>query len=110
MTVRVTTLKGLGAGRYYVEQLPSYYLDANEPRGRWVGIAAHELALSGELPRSGEVGRLSGPTGHRIITVRDEVGIHRGTSRQFARRCDARTSKDLHGVLSAFGCSSRSRR
>ena len=49
MTVRVTTLKGLGAGRYYVEQLPSYYLDANEPRGRWVGIAAHELALSGEL-------------------------------------------------------------
>ncbi|MEL6894235.1 MAG: MobF family relaxase, partial [Actinomycetota bacterium] len=49
MTVRVTTLKGLGAGRYYVEQLPNYYLDANEPRGRWVGIAAHQLALSGEL-------------------------------------------------------------
>ncbi len=49
MTVRVTTLKGLGAGRYYVEQLPNYYLDAHEPRGRWVGIAAHELALSGEL-------------------------------------------------------------
>jgi conjugative relaxase-like TrwC/TraI family protein len=49
MTVRVTTLKGLGAGRYYVEQLPSYYLDANEPRGRWVGIAAHELGLVGEL-------------------------------------------------------------
>lgn len=49
MTVRVTTLKGLGAGRYYVEQLPNYYLGANEPRGRWVGIAAHELALSGDL-------------------------------------------------------------
>lgn len=49
MTVRVTTLKGLGAGRYYIERLPRYYLDANEPRGQWVGIARHELALFGEL-------------------------------------------------------------
>ncbi len=32
MTVRVTTLKGPLAGAYYVEQLPSYYLDAGEPR------------------------------------------------------------------------------
>ncbi|MFN3256975.1 MAG: MobF family relaxase [Ilumatobacter sp.] len=49
MTVRVSTLKGLGAGRYYVEKLPRYYLDAHEPRGQWVGIAAHELGLAGEL-------------------------------------------------------------
>ena len=40
MTVRVTTLKGLDAGLYYVEQLPNYYLDANEPRGRWLGRGA----------------------------------------------------------------------
>ena len=49
MTVRVSTLKGLEAGRYDVDRLPRYYLDANEPRGRWGGIAAHELAMSGEL-------------------------------------------------------------
>jgi conjugative relaxase-like TrwC/TraI family protein len=49
MTVRVSTLKGLEAGRYYVDRLPRYYLDANEPRGRWRGDAANELGLGGEL-------------------------------------------------------------
>ena len=49
MTVRVTTLKGLGAGLYYVEQLPNYYLDANEPRGRWLGRGAQALDLSGSV-------------------------------------------------------------
>ena len=49
MTVRVSTLKGMGAGRYYVEKLPRYYLDANEPRGQWLGNAALELGLAGEL-------------------------------------------------------------
>ena len=33
MTARGTTLKGLNAGMYYTEQLPSYYLDAGEPGG-----------------------------------------------------------------------------
>lgn len=49
MTVRVSTLKGLEAGHYYVDRLPRYYLDANEPRGRWLGAAAIELDLVGEL-------------------------------------------------------------
>lgn len=49
MTVRVTTLKGLDAGLYYVEQLPYYYLDANEPRGRWLGRGAAALDLSGTI-------------------------------------------------------------
>jgi hypothetical protein len=30
MTVRVTTLKGLEAGRYYTERLPGYYLNGRE--------------------------------------------------------------------------------
>jgi hypothetical protein len=38
MTVRVTTLKGPDAGLYYVEALPSYYLDAGEPT--WEGVFA----------------------------------------------------------------------
>src|SRR5690606_33465548 len=47
MTVRVTTLKGQGAGRYYTERLPSYYLDGEEPPGYWWGQAAGRLGLEG---------------------------------------------------------------
>ena len=49
VTVRVTTLKGADAGGYYVEQLPNYYLDSGEPRGVWLGAAAIELGLVGEV-------------------------------------------------------------
>ena len=49
MTVRVTTLKGMGAGRYYTEHLPSYYLDGDEPPGRWWGRGADRLGLSDEI-------------------------------------------------------------
>ena len=47
MTARVTTLKGAGA--YYVEALPGYYLDPDEPAGRWFGRGAEELDLVGEV-------------------------------------------------------------
>jgi conjugative relaxase-like TrwC/TraI family protein len=49
MTVRVTTLKGPLAGVYYVEQLPSYYLQAGEPRGLWLGCGAWMLGLDGDV-------------------------------------------------------------
>lgn len=49
MTVRVTTLKGSDAGVYYVERLPSYYLDAGEPPGVWRGDAASQLGLEGDV-------------------------------------------------------------
>lgn len=49
MTVRVTTLKGNEAGRYYTERLPSYYLDGGEPPGRWWGAAAGDLGLAGDV-------------------------------------------------------------
>ncbi len=49
MTVRVTTLKGVDAGAYYVEQLPNYYLDSGEPRGIWLGVGAQQLGISGEV-------------------------------------------------------------
>ncbi len=49
MTVRVTTLKGVDAGAYYVEQLPNYYLDSGEPRGIWFGDGARQLGVSGEV-------------------------------------------------------------
>jgi conjugative relaxase-like TrwC/TraI family protein len=49
VTVRVTTLKGPLAGAYYVEQLPSYYLQASEPRGIWTGHGVERLGLAGEV-------------------------------------------------------------
>ncbi len=49
MTVRVTTLKGPEAGTYYVEALPSYYLDSGEPPARWRGAGAEALDLVGEV-------------------------------------------------------------
>ena len=49
MTVRVTTLKGTSAGRYYTEHLPSYYLDGDEPPGRWWGRGSELLGLNGDV-------------------------------------------------------------
>lgn len=49
VTVRVTTLKGVDAGRYYTERLPSYYLEGGEAPGVWWGGGADRLALSGQL-------------------------------------------------------------
>ena len=49
MTARVTTLKGPDAGAYYVEALPSYYLDSGEPKGIWHGNGAERLGLEGEI-------------------------------------------------------------
>ena len=72
MTVRVTTLKGGEAGRYYTEQLPSYYLDAGEPPGRWYGRGATLLGLEGHLDddaflavMAGEHPTTGGPLGRR---------------------------------------------
>lgn len=47
--LRVTTLKGEGAGRYYTDRLPSYYLDGEEPPGRWWGQATEHLGLHGQV-------------------------------------------------------------
>ena len=49
MAARVTTLKSASAGAYYVEQLPSYYLDSGEPHGVWFGDGAARLGLVGEV-------------------------------------------------------------
>jgi hypothetical protein len=49
VTVRVTTLKGPEAGVYYVEALPSYYLDSGEPPAQWRGAGAATLGLAGEV-------------------------------------------------------------
>ncbi|HUF94660.1 MAG TPA: MobF family relaxase [Acidimicrobiia bacterium] len=45
----MNSLKGVEAGRYYTDRLPSYYLDGEEPPGRWWGKATGRLSLSGEV-------------------------------------------------------------
>ena len=51
VTVRVTTLKGVGAGDYYLEGggLPGYYVDVDEPRGVWFGRGTEWLGLDGAV-------------------------------------------------------------
>ena len=69
MTVRVTTLKGAGAGRYYTERLPSYYLDGDEPAGHWWGRGAGLLGLDGEVDANAFIAVLAGknPTTSRDL-------------------------------------------
>ncbi|MDH3262078.1 MAG: relaxase domain-containing protein [Acidimicrobiia bacterium] len=68
MTVRVTTLKGVGAGRYYTEHLPSYYLNGDEPPGRWWGRGADRLGLHGEMDSDAFLAVMAG---HDPATGRD---------------------------------------
>ena len=49
MTVRVNSVKGADAGRYYTERLSSYYLEGEEPPGRWWGQATDRLGLNGQV-------------------------------------------------------------
>jgi len=53
MTARVTSLTGPEAGAYYVDPdrhaLATYYLDAGEPPGVWVGKQAKALGLVGDV-------------------------------------------------------------
>ncbi|MCU1497584.1 MAG: hypothetical protein JWM47_1537 [Acidimicrobiales bacterium] len=60
MTVRVTTLKGPEAGRYYVEALGGYYLDCDEPEGVWRGRGAGALGLTGTLDDDDFLGLMAG--------------------------------------------------
>ena len=54
MTVRVTTLKGVGAGEYYTHELDvgSYYSCEEEPPGRWLGGQADDLGVGPEVDPS----------------------------------------------------------
>ncbi len=80
MTVRVTTLKGPDAGLYYVEGLPSYYLDAGEPAGVWQGDGAVFLGLVGEVRDEDFLDLMAGlePGSHEPLGRRYGEGSVRG--------------------------------
>ena len=67
--MRVTTLKGADAGGYYTERLPSYYLDGEEPPGRWWGRSADRLGLHGQVDSEAFLEVMAGrdpETGHDL--------------------------------------------
>ncbi|MGH8912182.1 MAG: MobF family relaxase, partial [Acidimicrobiia bacterium] len=74
MTVRVTTLKGQAAGRYYTERLPSYYLDGDEPPGHWWGKAADRLGLGGVVDSEAFLAVMAGLD----PATRTDLGRHYG--------------------------------
>ncbi len=87
MTVRVTTLKGSGAGRYYTHHLPSYYLDGDEPPGRWWGQAANQLGLKGEI---------GAEAFHALLD-----GEHPGTGADLGRRMGEGSVRGFDATFSA---------
>jgi conjugative relaxase-like TrwC/TraI family protein len=86
VTVRVTTLKGAGAGRYYTEHLPSYYLDGDEPAGRWWGRGAGLLGLDGEMDANAFLSMMAGknPTTSLDLGRRYGEGSVRGYDATFS--------------------------
>jgi conjugative relaxase-like TrwC/TraI family protein len=60
VTARVTSLKGPDAGAYYVDRLPSYYVESGEPAGVWHGFGANVLGLNGDVDRDMFVAVMSG--------------------------------------------------
>jgi conjugative relaxase-like TrwC/TraI family protein len=74
VTVRVTTLKGADAGRYYTERLPSYYLDGDEPPGRWWGTGAGVLGLESVVDPEAFLSVMAG----RHPTKGDDLGRRYG--------------------------------
>jgi conjugative relaxase-like TrwC/TraI family protein len=86
LTVRVTTLKGLDAGRYYTERLPGYYLDGGEPPGRWWGKAASDLGLSGQVDPEAFLAVMAGedPVSGEVLGRRYGEGSVRGYDATFS--------------------------
>jgi conjugative relaxase-like TrwC/TraI family protein len=74
VTVRVNSLKGTDAGRYYTERLPSYYLDEAEPPGRWWGKAADRLGLDGQVDSEAFLAVMAG----RDPATREDLGRRYG--------------------------------
>lgn len=86
VTVRVTTLKGAAAGRYYTEHLPSYYLKGDEPPGRWWGRGADRLGLHGEIDSDAFLAVMAGrdPGTGRVLGRRFGEGSVRGYDATFS--------------------------
>jgi conjugative relaxase-like TrwC/TraI family protein len=86
MTVRVATLKGLEAGRYYTERLPGYYLNGQEPPGRWWGRAAQDLGFSGEIDAEEFLAVMAGedPVSGEVLGRRYGEGSVRGYDATFS--------------------------
>jgi len=98
VTARVTTLKGPDAGTYYVDGPGRYYLDGDEPPGRWLGRGADALGLIREVDDDDFLALMDG----RDPLSRELLGTshHERTVRGFDVTCSAPKSVS---VLFAIG-------
>jgi conjugative relaxase-like TrwC/TraI family protein len=98
VTARVTTLKGPDAGAYYVDGPGRYYLDGDEPPGRWFGRGATALGLAGEVDDDDFLSLMDGrdPASGELLGTRH----HERTVRGFDVTCSAPKSVS---VLFAIG-------
>jgi conjugative relaxase-like TrwC/TraI family protein len=87
VTVRVTTLKGAEAGRYYTDRLPGYYLDGDEPPGHWWGRGADLLGLSGDVDADAF---------HALL-----AGLHPATGARLGRRFGEGSVRGFDATFSA---------
>jgi conjugative relaxase-like TrwC/TraI family protein len=80
VTARVTTLKGADAGAYYVDGPGGYYLDGDEPPGRWLGRGAEMLGLSGDADDEDFLAVMDGidPVDGRLLGTRHTDRTVRG--------------------------------
>lgn len=86
ITVRVNSLKGPEAGRYYTDRLPSYYLEGEEPPGRWWGIGAGRLGLHDQVDPEAFLAVLAGqdPVSSEDLGRRYGEGSVRGYDATFS--------------------------
>jgi conjugative relaxase-like TrwC/TraI family protein len=81
VTVRVTSLTGADAGGYYVDPerhgLATYYLDAGEPPGMWLGKQAAALGLAGDIDPEAFLSLVDGhaPTGEKLGRAYTEESV-----------------------------------
>lgn len=80
VTARTSTLRGPGAGRYYVEHQLGYYLDRGEPPGRWLGRGAAHLGLGGVVDEDHFLALMGGNDPHtgRLLGTRHTERTVRG--------------------------------
>src|SRR5690606_24818761 len=91
-------LKGADAGAYYVDGPGRYYLDGDEPPGRWLGCGADALGLIGEVDDDDFLALMDGrdPLSGELLGT----SHHERTVRSFDVTCSAPKSVS---VLFAIG-------
>ena len=85
-------VEGAAAGRYCVAEVGSYYVPAEEPKGRWFGDAATPLGLSGVVDDGQFVAVMNG------VDPLSGVGLGQAFGEKSVRGYDVTFSAPKFGV------------